>query len=93
MIFTVEWADFALGSLATVWVATPDRNAVAAAAHAIDQTLAEDADAVGRVVFDTVREYSHPPLTVEFEVLHAERRVFVLTCWDTATGRPPAAGN
>jgi hypothetical protein len=48
---------------------------------------------VGRVAFDTVREYSYPPLAVEFEVIHADMRVWVLAVWDTATGRPATTGN
>jgi hypothetical protein len=83
----------AIGQLAAIWTAAADRNAVTAAVHVIDQTLAVDPDTVGRIVFDTVREYNHPPLGVEFEVIHADMRVWVLTVWNTATGRPAATGN
>jgi hypothetical protein len=44
-------------------------------------------------VFDTVSEYIQPPLGVEFEVIDADKTVFVLTCWDIATGRPAVTGN
>jgi hypothetical protein len=40
-----------------------------------------------------VYEYPRSPRGVEFEVIDADRRVFVLTAWDTATGRPAATGN
>ena len=93
MTFTVEWSDFALDALADIWMAAADRNAVAAAAHAIDQTLADDADTVGHTVFDTVREYNQPRLSVEFEVIVADTRVWVLSVWDTATGRPVPTDN
>jgi hypothetical protein len=91
--FTVEWSDAALDALAAIWLAASDRNAVTAAAHAVDQTLVDDADTVGRIVFDTVREYHQPPLGVEFEVLLADARVWVLMVWDLATGRPAASGH
>jgi hypothetical protein len=91
--YQVDWVPQALQTLAGIWVRATDRNAVTAASHAIDQTLADDADAVGRAVFDTVREYHHPPLGVEFDVIVADAQVWVLTVWETATGRPPATGN
>ena len=93
MTFQVDWVPAALQSLAAIWAAATDRNAVTAASHAIDQTLAVDPDTVGRPVFDSVREYHHPPLGVEFEVIHADMRVWVLAVWETATGRPATTGN
>lgn len=93
MTFTVEWSDAALDALATIWLAASNRNAVTVAAHAVDQTLADDADTVGWGVFDTVREYHQPPLGVEFEVILADTRVWVLLVWDLSTGRPATTGN
>ena len=89
----VDWRPAAEQELAAIWLASANRAAVTDASHAIDQSLAIDADTVGRVVFDTVREYTYAPLGVEFEVIAADCRVFVLTVWDTATGRPTLAGN
>ena len=89
----VDWRPDALQDLAAIWLAAADRNAITAAVHAIDQTLAVDPDTVGRSVFETVRQYNHPPLGVEFEVIHADMRVWVLTVWDLATGQPAATGN
>jgi plasmid stabilization system protein ParE len=89
----VDWRPDALQDLAAIWLATADRNAVASAAYAIDQALAVDPDTVGRLVFDTVRQYNHQPLGVEFEVIHADRRVWVLAVWDTTKGRPSPSGN
>jgi hypothetical protein len=91
--FMVVWRQIAEDELAEIWIASTNRNAVTAAAHAIDQALAIDADAVGRPVFDTVREYIHPPLGVEFEVIVADARVWVLKVWDTAHGRPAPSGH
>jgi hypothetical protein len=89
----VVWRRTAEDELAAIWLASTNRNSVTVAAHAIDQALAVDADAVGRVVFDTVREYIHPPLGVEFEVIVADARVWVLKVWHTALGRPAPSGN
>jgi hypothetical protein len=89
----VVWRQTAEDELAAIWLASSSRNSVTAAAHAIDQALAVDADTVGRVMFDTVREYIHPPLGVEFEVIVADARVWVLKVWDTAQGCPNPSGN
>lgn len=93
MNFMVVWRPDAEQDLAAIWLAATNRNAITAAAHAIDQTLAVDPDTVGRPVFATVREYQHPPLGVEFEVIHADMRVWVLAVWETATGRPAVTGH
>jgi hypothetical protein len=74
-------------------LAATNRNAVTAASNAIDLVLAASPHTPGVVVFDTVYEYTRPPLGVDYEVIDADRRVFVLDCWDTATGRPPPTGN
>jgi hypothetical protein len=81
MIFTVVWAEPAQQQLATVWLASPDRNAVARASHEIDLTLREDPDAVGRRRFDSVRQFLRPPLGVDFEVNENDRLVTVLAVW------------
>jgi len=91
--FMVEWHPDAQQDLAAIWLTATDRNAVTAAAHAIDQTLGVDPDTVGRAVFDTIREYHYSPLGVEFEVIHADMRVWVLAVWDINTGRPAVTGN
>ena len=93
MIHTVIWTPRALQLLAAVWFATTNRNAVTHATHEIDNVLEMFPTSAGEVVFDTVREFSYPPLTVEFEVDDANHRVFVLSVWDTANGRPAPTGN
>lgn len=93
MTYAVEWTPLALRLLAALWLAATDRNAVTAAVAAIDRVLARSPTTTGGVVFDTVREYAHPPLAVEFEVIDADRRVIVLSVWDTAYGRPAPVGN
>ena len=93
MSYTVVWMPNALRSLAAIWLAAANRNAVTAASNAIDRILESSPNTTGVVVFDTVREYAHGPLTVEFEVDDATQQVFVLNCWDAATGRAAPTGN
>ena len=93
MNFSVVWMQGAQQDLAAIWMAATDRNAVTRASHQIDLSLAISPNTVGVTVFDNVREYTHPPLGVEFEVIDADMRVFVLTVWDTNRGRPTLTGN
>jgi hypothetical protein len=91
--YTVVWMAAALQELAAICMASANRNAVTVASSAIDRVLASSPNTAGTVVFDTVREYTHPPLGVEFEVIEADRRVIVLSAWDAAHGRPAPTGN
>ena len=93
MNFIVVWTSAAIQELARVWLASDDRNGVTAAADAIERLLAADPGALGDELFDTVRVVAYGALGVEFEVVAASRRVFVLSVWDTATGRPAVTGN
>ncbi len=93
MNYTVDWTPTALRLLAALWLASANRNAVTAAVNAIDRVLAAAPNTTGVLVFDTVREHTIPPLGIEFEVIDADRRVVVLTVWDSATGRPAPTGN
>jgi hypothetical protein len=81
MNFTVHWTEAAVQMLAAIWLAAADRNAITIANDEIDETLREDADTVGRLLFDTVREYERPPVGVQFEVVETDRIVYVLSCW------------
>ena len=81
MTFTVSWTEAALQKLAAIWLAAADRNAITAASAEIDTVLQVDPDTVGRRTFDSVREYLHLPLGVEFEVIEADRIVHVLPVW------------
>lgn len=92
MTYRVIWVPVALQLLADVWLASTSRNAVTRATHEIDQTLELFPNSTGELLFDTVREYEEPPLTVEFEADDANRCVYVLKVWETAAGRPPLTG-
>ncbi len=75
------WTDAAVEKLAQAWLDCVDRNQLTTAAHEIELELSEDPEAVGRPAFDNVREYLHPPLGVEFEVVEADRIVYILSVW------------
>jgi hypothetical protein len=91
--YSVIWSTTALQQLAAIWLAATNRNAVTASIPAIDLTLSTSPHTTGVVVFDTVYEWTYPPLGVEFEVIDADCRVVVLSVWDTTRGRPAAIGN
>lgn len=93
MNYQVVWSVMAEQLLADLWLAANDRSAVAAASHHIDQILATSPNTTGVPDFDTVRVYRRDPLGVEFEVIDADLRVFVLSVWDVNRGRPAPTGN
>ena len=93
MTYRVIWMPPAEDRLATAWLASPNRNAVTRAAHEIDNVLELFPTSAGKPLFDNVREYSCPPLDVEYEVDDANRCVYVLNMWNTADGRPTDVGN
>lgn len=72
--------------LARVWLDAADRNAITSAAAAIDRLLSRGPESRGEVRFDTVRTLSVPPLGVDFEVIEADRMVFVLIVWSSLSG-------
>lgn len=89
MRFTVSWTPTAQQDLAAVWLAAADRNAVTSAANVVDTLLATNPESRGDLRFDTVRTLAVPPLGVDFEVVEADRIVYVLTVWDTTKGERP----
>lgn len=93
MMFEVIWSDEGEQRLAAVWLASKDRNAVTTATDEVDNVLIHFPISAGEPSYDTVRIFTHPPLAVEFEVIEEERKVFVLSVWDTDRGRPAPTGN
>ena len=93
MTYEVIWVAHAEGRLAELWMAAPDRNAITKAAHEIDTALELFPMSAGEHLFDTVREFHDPILSVEFEVDEADRCVYVLDVWSTPEGRPGPTGN
>jgi len=78
----VIWTPAAEQNLATVWMDAHDRNAVTSAASIVDQLLAQEPETQGEVRFDTIRSFAVPPLGVDFEIVEADRMVYVLSAWD-----------
>lgn len=93
MTYLVIWIPEALQELAAIWLVASDRNAVTTATHEIDLVLELFPNSAGKTVFATVREYARSPLVVEFEVDDVNRRVYVISVWGIAHGRPPLTGN
>ena len=82
MSYTVEWVQQAQNDLASIWLAAPNRNAVAAANARLDRLLARVPLRTGRQLTSSVhrRAYSRP-LVIEFEVIEDDKRVLVQAVW------------
>jgi plasmid stabilization system protein ParE len=93
MKYTVTWKPDAESALADLWLHASDREGINRAAYAIDRILSERPTHAGTVSFDTVRQFLHWPLGVEFEVIEDDKRVIVLSVWDTDRGPPDPTGN
>jgi hypothetical protein len=78
-------APSAENDLAALWTSAPDRNAVAAAADAIDAALQQDPLSQGESRSGITRMMFQPPLAVCFDVYASERRVLV---WAVGHSRP-----
>jgi hypothetical protein len=81
MNYTVVWTPTAEQDLAQLWIDADDRDALTSAANTIDVILRQDAHLRGEPLFDTVRTLYVPPLGVDFEVVEADRIVYVLSAW------------
>ena len=77
--FTVVWSEPAQNRLATIWIGAPDRNAVTAAANAIDAALASDPADKGTPVHEGLRAITIPPLHVLFSVDEPDRLVRIVS--------------
>jgi len=76
MRYTVVWLPSAQDELADIWIQAADRQAITAAAHRIDRTLARDADRKGQI-FHQHRVLIDAPLAVTFSVSVADCLVTV----------------
>jgi plasmid stabilization system protein ParE len=77
--FTVVWSEPANDRLAILWMSAPDRNAVTAAANAIDAALASDPLRQGEPLHEGLRSFHVPPLHVLFTVEEPDRLVRVVS--------------
>ncbi len=78
MRYTVNWTQPAVNELADIWIQAPDRQAVTAAQHQIDQLLRMDAHLRGQEC-DGDRVLQVWPLTVFFAVSPDDCRVDILS--------------
>jgi plasmid stabilization system protein ParE len=81
--YTVVWPRDAEEDLADAWLNAPDRNAVTAAAIAIDKKLSENAATKGLEVSEGLRAFYEAPLRVLFAVREGDRIVEVLRVKDS----------
>jgi hypothetical protein len=82
MNYVVTWVPVAEQDLATVWLAAPDRTAVALSAHQLDVTLGDDPLSFGESRRSSVHRVGFdPPLGIEFEVIEDDKKVLVQGVW------------
>ena len=76
--YTVVWPKSVQDELAELWIGAPDRDAVAAAANAIDVQLTEDATTKGVELSEGLRAFFAPPLRVLCAIREDDRIVEVV---------------
>jgi hypothetical protein len=76
--YTVVWESNAQDVLARVWMISPDRPAVTAAAQFIGVELSQDAASQGIVIAEGLRALLAPPLRALFAVNEGDRIVEVV---------------
>ena len=77
MAYTVDWDPAAEDELARIWLAAPDRSAVAAAQQRADQLLSRDPAANGQHLLEGLYRIDVPPLTLNYVVDQARQHVDV----------------
>ena len=83
MNYTVLWTAEAERKLTLLWMQSKDRQSITSAVNFIDQLLSQHPESLGTVNFDTVRTFTWQLVGVEFEVIEADRIVYVLGVWAT----------
>ncbi len=76
--YTVVWSAPALGQLAQVWIEAADREAVNAAAAAVDRELGRDPEAKGEAVHEGLCAFDALPLYVLHTVSVPDRLVRIV---------------
>ncbi len=77
--YTVTWVQSALDELTELWLAVENKQALSAAANAIDAALGLDPSAKGSPESDALRSLTIAPLRVLYAVRELDRVVEVLT--------------
>jgi hypothetical protein len=76
--YRVYWRKKARTRLADIWVAAPDRNAITAAAHRIDQLLERNPLGCGESRDKGRRILYALPLVVMYRIIEDDKKVIVL---------------
>ena len=84
MNYSVDWDDDPLATLAVIWTAAPNRQAVTAAQAEIDRLLASNPLAHGRPSSEGLYAITIPPLRAQYEIYHANRSVKVVSVSELA---------
>jgi hypothetical protein len=82
-MFRVEWLPEAVSELADLWIKanSPFRQAITAAAHALDQELQSDPFRQSESREEDVRILFVDPLAILFEVDPQQRIIWILHVW------------
>lgn len=82
MSFTVALTPACEQDLAAAWLASPDRPAVTAAMHQIEQKLAADPLTAGESRASSINRVGYiPPLGFAFDVVVDDATVYVTAIW------------
>lgn len=77
MAFTVKWVEELDDTLASIWLAYPDKPAVTAAQATIDRCLGTDPTKYGEYLSEGLWRFHVPPLLVHFTIDNTTQRVEV----------------
>lgn len=78
MRYQVLYRPVAEQELATIWLASPDRNAVTRAAGLLEQALTRSPLTLGESRSSSVHRVAfHAPIGIEYEVIEDDKRVVV----------------
>jgi plasmid stabilization system protein ParE len=77
MRYTVIWTPEARDSLAEIWLAFEDRDAVASAANALDRALAAKGKSAGEHLLEGLYRTAENPLVVYYSVSDPDARIEV----------------
>jgi plasmid stabilization system protein ParE len=78
MSYTVVWTPAAEADLAGIWLADKNRKAITSASRIADRLLREEPHSQGESREGTTRIMFVTPLALQFEIVEADRIVYVL---------------
>jgi hypothetical protein len=75
--YAVVWREDVQNDLAQLWLESPIRQQITAAADRVDAELLIDAHLKGETLPEGVKSLACPPLVVRFRIDDGDRKVFV----------------